>query len=55
MDRYADLRVGILECGFGWLPFWAKRMDEQASYGGGDGAPQTPPERLSQGYHSWAL
>ena len=34
MDRYPDLRVGILECGFGWLPFWAKRMDEQASYVG---------------------
>ena len=23
MDRHPDLRVGILECGFGWLPFWA--------------------------------
>lgn len=35
LDRYPRLRVGILECGFGWLPFWAKRMDEQASYVGG--------------------
>lgn len=35
MDRYPHLRVGILECGFGWLPFWARRMDEQASYVGG--------------------
>ena len=35
MDRYPSLRMGILECGFGWLPFWAKRMDEQASYVGG--------------------
>jgi hypothetical protein len=35
MDRYPDLRVGILECGFGWLPLWAKRMDEQAGYVGG--------------------
>lgn len=35
MDRYPQLRVGILECGFGWLPFWARRMDEQASYVGG--------------------
>ena len=34
MDRYPDLRVGILECGFGWLPFWARRMDEEASYVG---------------------
>jgi predicted TIM-barrel fold metal-dependent hydrolase len=35
MDRYPNLRMGILECGFGWLPFWARRMDEQASYVGG--------------------
>ena len=24
MDRYPNLRVGTLECGFGWLPFWGK-------------------------------
>ena len=35
MDRYPALRMGVLECGFGWLPFWAKRMDEQATYVGG--------------------
>ena len=35
MDRCPHLRVGILECGFGWLPFWAKRMDEQVGYVGG--------------------
>ncbi len=35
LDRYPDLRVGILECGFGWLPFWARRMNEQATYVGG--------------------
>jgi predicted TIM-barrel fold metal-dependent hydrolase len=35
MDRYPSLRVGILECGFGWLPFWTRRMDEQAIYVGG--------------------
>ncbi len=34
-DRYPKLRMGVLECGFGWLPFWAKRMDEQAEYVGG--------------------
>ena len=27
--------MGILECGHGWLPFWVKRMDEQAGYVGG--------------------
>ena len=35
LDRYPSLRMGVLECGFGWLPFWAKRMDEQAVYVGG--------------------
>jgi predicted TIM-barrel fold metal-dependent hydrolase len=35
LDRYPRLRMGVLECGFGWLPFWAKRMDEQAVYVGG--------------------
>ncbi len=35
LDRYPNLRVGILECGFGWLPFWGKRMDEQIGYVGG--------------------
>ena len=35
MDRYPDLQMGILECGYGWLPFWGKRMDEQATYVGG--------------------
>ena len=34
MDRYPTLRVGTLECGFGWLPFWIRRMDEQVSYVG---------------------
>lgn len=35
MDRYPDLRMGVLEGGFGWLPFWSRRMDEQAGYVGG--------------------
>jgi hypothetical protein len=34
MDRYPDLRFGILECGCGWLPFWARRMDDQTEYVG---------------------
>ena len=28
MDRYPELRVGLLEAGHGWLPFWVKRLDE---------------------------
>lgn len=34
MDRFPYLRYGILESGFGWLPFWARRMDDQAVYMG---------------------
>ena len=50
MDRYPRLRMGTLECGFGWLPFWAKRMDEQAVYVGGT-APlkHRPSEYLTSG------
>lgn len=49
-DRYADLRMGILECGFGWLPFWAKRMDEQATYVGGTASlKQRPSDYLTSG------
>jgi predicted TIM-barrel fold metal-dependent hydrolase len=49
-DRYPALRMGVLECGFGWLPFWARRMDEQAVYVGGT-APlkQKPSEYMASG------
>jgi hypothetical protein len=30
MDRYPNLRVGTLEAGHGWLPFWMARLDEHA-------------------------
>jgi len=29
-DRYPNLRLGVLEAGHGWLPLWAKRLDEHA-------------------------
>jgi predicted TIM-barrel fold metal-dependent hydrolase len=32
MDRYKSLRFGILESGCGWLPFWSRRLDDQAEY-----------------------
>ena len=32
MERFPTLRFGVLEAGFGWLPFWAKRMDEHKGY-----------------------
>jgi predicted TIM-barrel fold metal-dependent hydrolase len=30
MDRYPRLRVGLLEAGHSWLPFWMARIDEHA-------------------------
>ena len=30
LDRYPELRVTALECGHGWLPAWAARLDELA-------------------------
>jgi predicted TIM-barrel fold metal-dependent hydrolase len=30
LDRYPDLRLTSLECGHGWLAFWAARLDEHA-------------------------
>jgi len=30
MDRYPRLRIGTLEAGHGWLPFWMRRIDEHA-------------------------
>jgi predicted TIM-barrel fold metal-dependent hydrolase len=30
MDRYPQLRVGTLEAGHSWLPFWMARLDEHA-------------------------
>src|SRR5689334_15939703 len=44
------LRMGVLECGFGWLPFWARRMDEQAVYVGGTAPLKLKPsEYLTSG------
>jgi predicted TIM-barrel fold metal-dependent hydrolase len=49
-DRYPDLRMGVLECGFGWLPFWGRRMDEQYEYVGSTAPLQhKPSEYLSSG------
>src|SRR6266480_313619 len=30
LDRYPELRLTALECGHGWLPFCAARLDEHA-------------------------
>ena len=31
LDRYPGLRLAALECGHGWLPSWAARLDELAA------------------------
>jgi predicted TIM-barrel fold metal-dependent hydrolase len=33
-DTYPSLKFGVLESGFGWLPHWAIRMDDQLIYVG---------------------
>lgn len=30
MERYPKIRIGTLEAGHGWLPFWLARIDEHA-------------------------
>jgi uncharacterized protein len=51
MDRFPTLRYAILESGFGWLPFWAKRMDDQAVYMGtvAESMQHKPSEYMTSG------
>jgi predicted TIM-barrel fold metal-dependent hydrolase len=50
LDRYPSLRMGVLECGFGWLPFWGRRMDEQYAYVGSTAQLKVKPsEYLTNG------
>jgi predicted TIM-barrel fold metal-dependent hydrolase len=50
MDRFPELRVATLECGFGWLPFWGRRMDEQYAYVGSTAQlKMKPSEYLTSG------
>jgi predicted TIM-barrel fold metal-dependent hydrolase len=51
MDRFPDLKFCILESGFGWLPSWAARMDDQQIYMGyvAEGLKHKPSEYLSNG------
>ena len=34
LDRFPKLRVGLLEAGQGWLPFWIRRLDEHVHSAG---------------------
>ena len=47
LDRYKNIRFGILESGFGWLPFWAIRMDDQAIYIGEGAIPKNLQHKFS--------
>jgi hypothetical protein len=50
MDRHPGLRLAVLECGFGWLPFWVRRMDEQVTYMGRTAAlKKMPSEQFAAG------
>jgi uncharacterized protein len=50
MDRHPGLRMAVLECGFGWLPFWGRRMDEQYAYVGSTAElKMKPSEYLTSG------
>lgn len=49
LEKYQNLRFGILECGCGWLPFWARRMDDQIEYIGGSALLQESIEEQMRG------
>ena len=51
MDRHPDLKLAILESGFGWIPFWARRMEDQVTYMGyvADGLKQSMWEYTTGG------
>jgi len=50
LERYQNVRFGILECGCGWLPFWGRRMDDQIEYIGGSSAlTESVAEQMSGG------
>ena len=34
LDKYPNINLAILESGFGWLPFWMQRMEDQVHYMG---------------------
>ena len=52
MDRYPNIRYCILKSGFGWLPFWGARMDDQSvymSYALPDNLARKPSEYMTSG------
>lgn len=52
LDRYANLRIGVLETGHGWLPHWLIRLTRQIEYVKGSVPPSlkhTPLEYAQMG------
>ena len=51
LDRFPNIRFAILESGFGWLPFWTVRMEDQAHYMGfvAEGLEHTMTEYATSG------
>jgi predicted TIM-barrel fold metal-dependent hydrolase len=52
LDRHPRLRVGLLECGHGWLPHWLLRLTRQIDYVRGSvppGLAHTPVEYAQMG------
>jgi predicted TIM-barrel fold metal-dependent hydrolase len=41
-ERFPNLRIGFLECGVGWVPYWMERMDEEWEKRGEIEAPLCP-------------
>jgi predicted TIM-barrel fold metal-dependent hydrolase len=53
-ERFPGLRIGFLECGVGWVPYWMERMDEEWEKRGKIEAPlckEKPSEYVRNG--SW--
>ncbi|MCY4583469.1 MAG: amidohydrolase family protein, partial [Chloroflexi bacterium] len=51
-ELFPDLRVGWMEAGCGWVPYWLERMDEKWRIRGADEAPalrRSPTEYVQQG------
>lgn len=51
LDKFPNLNLAILESGFGWLPFWMRRMEDQVNYMGyvADGLRGTMREYMTGG------
>jgi uncharacterized protein len=57
MDRFPGIKFVVLESGFGWLPFWAKRMDDQVDYMGyvAEGLKKKPSEYMLSGQFACSI